>query len=375
MRQRKYTLPRHTNLANQGPRIGAFFIDVAICLGIGIAFFFGCFRLILNPVARPYRAELIQEELNSHLCYRNEETGAVDVLPSDSSFEKYRDTIAYYFMNYLTGENLDEPGTGSRLANEPIKNEKGEMVPKKDYYTIPWYNYNILGIKAADPESDPECLFTYVKVGDVYDKTQLGIPKDPSKVAAIDVDKYMKNAYVQTYIQDFNKLSYVVDLSNKYTFIYSLEFVLSGIMGAIITYVIIPLFFRQGRTIGKKVFKLALATSDGYAFHNKQLIMRVMPLIVVMLAFLIPIWNDFFLLLLIPLIIFLVSFALAMASPKKAALHDFTARSIVVDDKSSLIFENEMEEDLFIRKEDGIIDDEDSVLESDGEEPEISYEK
>ena len=39
----------------------------------------------------------------------------------------------------------------------------------------------------------------------------------------------------------------------------SLELVLSGIVGAIITYCVFPIIFKQGRTLGKKVFKLALA--------------------------------------------------------------------------------------------------------------------
>ena len=61
-----------------------------------------------------------------------------------------------------------------------------------------------------------------------------------------------------------------------------------------------------------------------------------------------------------------------MASPKKAALHDFAARTIVIDLHSSTIFLNELEEEAYIAKEDGLV-----VVEKDenGEEPELSYEK
>ena len=373
MKQRKYTLPRHTNLARQGSRIGAFLIDLAIFIALTFAFFFGCFRLVLNPIAKPYKQEFVKEEINSHLCLPTESDTISTIIPVGTDFYGYRDAISYYYMNYLTG-NVSEPGTGSRTANEPIKNEEGVEVPKSEYYTNEWINKNILGIRVEDPETDPDCLFTYVKVGDTYDKSQLGIPKDATKVTELEVLKYMESAYVYTYSKDFARLSYIIDLSNKYTFIYSLEFVLAGFIASIITYIVFPIIFRQGRTIGKKVFKLALATNDGYAFHNHQLPMRVMPLLVVLFSFLIPIWKDSFILFLIPLTIFLVSFALAMASPKRASLHDFTARTIVVDDASSIVFENELEEEEFIKKEDGFAEEDPDIIES-GEEPGISYEK
>lgn len=371
MRQRKYSLPRHTNLARQGARTGAFFIDVAIFGALILTLLFGCFKWILNPVAEPYRKELEQEQINSHLRYRDE-NGELQVLPSDSSYEEFRDVISYYYMNYLTG-NVADPSTASRLKDEPIKLNDGTEVKKIDYYTVDWFNRNVLQIVAADPEEDANCLFTYQKVDGVYDKTKIGIPKDPSKVTSTDVNRHMQNAFLSAYTGHFNELSYVVDLTNKMSFVYSLEFVLSGILAAFVTYVVFPLVFRQGRTVGKKVFKLALANNEGYEFSNYQLGMRLMPLVVVLLSLLIPIWKDGFLLLLIPMIVFLVSFALAMASPKKAALHDFCARTIVVDDKTSLIFENEIQEEAYIAKEDNLPEEPPEV--SEGEEPELKYEK
>ena len=372
MKQRKYTLPRHTNLAKQGTRTGAFLVDVAIFGALLLAFLFGCFKWILNPVADPYKNELENEQINSHLRFRDE-NGELQIIANEATYEEYRDTISYYYMNYLTG-NVAEPGTGSRLADEKIKTEDGTEVSKIDYYTVDWFNKYVLQIVSVDPDNDENSLFTYVRVGGEYDKTQIGTPKDPAIVRSDKINQHMQSAFLSAYT-DFNNLSYVVSLTNQMTFVYSVEVVLSGIISGILTYVMFPLIFKQGRTVGKKVFKLALANYDGYEFHNYQLAMRLMPLIVVILSFLIPIWNDIFLLVLIPMIVFLVSFALAMASPKKAALHDFTARTIVVDDKTSIIFENELEEEKYIQKEDGFEVEEEENIEGDGEEPELKYEK
>lgn len=372
MKQRKYTLPRHTNLAKQGSRVGAFLVDFAIFLAFTLALLFGCFQFIVKPALAPYKDELDQEQLNTHLRYKDE-NGRIVSLNGSTTVEEYSERIQYYYLSYLTGK-VAEPGTGSRLAEEYIKDESGAEVKRSEYYTVAWYNKNILKI-SADPDNDENSLFTYVKTDGVYDLTKIGIPKDVSIVPVKEISTHFQLAYLEAYLNDFCELNYVIDLNNKVSFYYSLEFVLSATFGGIITYIVFPLIFKQGRTIGKKVFKLALASKDGYIFKDAQLLMRFMPLFVCLLAFLIPIWKDLALVLLIPLIIFLVSFALAMASPRRASLHDFTAGTIVVDDKTSIIFENEMEEEAYILKEDNLGGEETEKVESEGEEPELRYEK
>ena len=71
MKQRKYTLPRHTNLAKQGARTGAFFIDLAVALAITLGFFFGCFNLIFKSQTKPCADLIEKEELASGLYYKD----------------------------------------------------------------------------------------------------------------------------------------------------------------------------------------------------------------------------------------------------------------------------------------------------------------
>ena len=139
-------------------------------------------------------------------------------------------------------------------------------------------------------------------------------------------------------------------------------------LAGLITYIVIPYFIKNGQTVGKKIFKLGLATYDGYKMNDYQLLLRFVPILVVDLSLLLPFWSTVFSALIIPIVTLLVSFALMMASPKRAALHDFAARTIVIDYESSTIFKNELEEEAYIAKEDGIVPD-------DGEEPELRYEK
>ena len=72
------------------------------------------------------------------------------------------------------------------------------------------------------------------------------------------------------------------------------------------------------------------------------------------------------------LTIVLVSFTLSMASPKKSSLHDFTARTIVVNAKTSILFSNAAEEEDYIAKEDNL---EFERKDNDGEEPSLRYER
>ena len=61
MAQKKYTLPRHTNIAQQGSRIGAFLIDLAIFVAITLGFFFGCFQFVFASKTKPLAANLKED--------------------------------------------------------------------------------------------------------------------------------------------------------------------------------------------------------------------------------------------------------------------------------------------------------------------------
>ena len=81
--------------------------------------------------------------------------------------------------------------------------------------------------------------------------------------------------------------------------------------------------------------------------------------------------SSIYVCLAIPTIIGLVSFCLMMASPKKCALHDYLARTIVVDKNASVLFNNPIEEEKYLLEE----DKKDEKIICGGEEPELKYEK
>ncbi len=355
MRVKKYTLPRHTNLAGQGPRLGAFFIDLAIAVALTLVFLFGIFQFVFKSTIKPLSTRIDEVRVESHLFYKNKD-GGLDHYGSDVKSQKLFDSVSNFYLKYIPYESED--------ADIPVTLENGKKVEKSKYFTAKWFNENILLV-----ESDGEGLFEYQTVGEKPDKSLLA--KINPKAEKSLVNRHLSYAWV-TANRDLNKLPSFRKLNNEYGFYNTLELVICAVLASSITYIVIPIILKNGKTVGKKVFGLCLADKDGYIFKNHQLFMRIMPLFVVFGALFIPIWNSMISVLVMFLVIGLVSFTLSMASPKKAALHDFTARTIVVNARTSILFNNSAEEEEYIAKEDNLEYERKDV---DGEEPALRYER
>lgn len=380
------SLPRHTILANTPTRFGAALTDVAI-------FFFGFLLLFLTAsspifattVLRSKYDSLNKYEIDSHLVYLNPETNTTEVYQSEDDYTVYETPIRYFYLSYLTGENITKEDEKAPNYNIEMENEDGVKYLPKDYYTVEWYNYNILGITRDDPDAEmSSCYFTYQKTDGVYDKSKIGIPrtqrynKDRNMVVDLtnnDLAVYMKPIYQKAFTH-LTAQSFYYPLASEVSFFSALMAVIPLFLSGVIFYVIIPLFLKDQATLGKKLFKLGLANNKGYKAKKTQLLMRFIPMFLV-LAFLVGLYFlDILTSTLVILVIILTSFGLAMASPKHMALHDYVAQTIVIDAKGSILFNDQSEELIYLEKEDNKEKERVSSKENeDGEEPEISYEK
>ena len=376
MALRKYTLPRHTNLASQGLRIVASIVDFAIALALTLLFYFAGANLIISSTTTGLRNQIDTYKVESHLEIRKED-GSVSIIQSNDPTD-YENSLQGFYLRYMAGN----PSEGEAVApnsNKPLNIDGKEVLPK-DYYTIRYYNETVLGITQENPDGEQSSSYwTFEKDEEGnYLKDKLAIRRtqryDPERGKVVDLtDTDFLVAYQNVYIRAYQVLvtqDFYLKDSNTLYFYYQLGLTSSIFLAGLITYIVIPYFIKNGQTVGKKIFKLGLATYDGYKMNDYQLLLRFVPILVVDLSLLLPFWSTIFSALIIPIVTLLVSFALMMASPKRAALHDFAARTIVIDYESSTIFKNELEEETYIAKEDGIIPDE-----SEGEEPELRYEK
>lgn len=335
MKARKYTLPRHTILAKQGSRIGAFLADLAMVATLFVLLFLCCSKFIFVKITGPLQEQEGKQEYNAGLVIRNEDK--YEKITTEDS-QVYVNALKYHFLCYMNGENIDEDKEAF------VNAEAGK-------YTVEWFNKTILEIP-ENPDSDSKSLFTY----DGGDKTKVGVIKPTAD--EVSVRNFIQEKYIDTF-SSFLDLDFMSKIENKLALIFTSEFVLSIFVSGVIFYVIIPLATVNGRTLGKMMFGLALANKEGYEIESWQIAMRFIPFGLTCFIAYIP-FFDILGIMLTALTIFLSSFAFAMASPKRMSLHDFTAGTIVIDNNESKIFKNSEEEDKFILKEDNISDEEES---------------
>ena len=354
MAHKKYTLPRHTILAKQGARTGAVLIDFAISLLFTLVFVFALFRPVFKSKTNHYLSVIENESLNSGLYVKNEKN-EVSRIPGTSEYTEFVGALEYFYLHYFTGNDIKE-------GLEPCKD-------KKDY-DIPWFNEHILEIGVNEDEY--KC-FEYQKVDGVEDKTKIGVKIED---ASMDfVNKLVQEKYVNAIMDDLNTTTVMSEAGAKYMTYSTISYVISAFLSGIIVYIVVPWLMTNGQTFGKKIYKLGLANGDGYKFSNKRLIMRYVPYAVVVMSLMLLIPVNIYLVLSIVTTILLVSFALAMSSPKRMSLHDFVAQTLVINLKESIIFNGPIDEEEYIAKEDGKIVDEIIDAKYEGEEPELKYEK
>lgn len=363
--KKRQTLPRHTLLAPLGRRIGATIIDAAITLLMSLVLYFGGTNLIFSSSINTKQAYLYTEEYHSHLFkFENERRISYN---NDVSYETYMDVLSYYYMCYLTGENVvPTPDYSGDIEFFKAPNYKqyvpGTETLPKDYYTVAWFNKNVLEIEVDVPTPTTSAYFMYQtdELGNP-DKTKIGVKRDKhystttgTEVTITDTElsNFLSRKYSEAYLSSLSQMDFYKSVNQEIGLLTSICWVIPLSLASIINFVIIPIFTSNSSTIGKKIFKLGLCGIDGYSMEKWRLILRVVPLIVTIVGmFFIPMPSYYFSLVLGALVL-MASVALYAASPKHCALHDYAARTLCIDTQASIIFNNSIEEEEFVGAED-----------------------
>ena len=372
---KKYTLPRHTVLGKHGYRIVAAVVDIAITFAYFLVLFFAGTNLIFGfTITGSMRSQLYDYKVDSGLYYVKDNTVTFYQKSSDADYRVFDTVLRYYFLNYLTGVEpttlpyedvkvyLPETFVAAPNYLEPIKVD-GEDVLAKDFYTPSWYNTYVLEIP-DDPEAETSTsLFTYVKDGDEYNKNIVGVlretrydetKKEQVNITETEVRSFFYNQYASAR-ENLMKQSFYSMLDFKLSFFTGLAVYIAAMMAFFFSYILVPLIRKDGATFGKMIMHLGLAEIHGYTHRRYQILLRAIPFVLTLSVICFIPFVDIYILSLIGLVMMLVSFALLMASPKRTTLHDFTAQTIVVDTKSSILFETRADEVAYIYEEDGIL--------------------
>lgn len=122
------------------------------------------------------------------------------------------------------------------------------------------------------------------------------------------------------------------------------------LLAYIITEVIVPMFFKNGQTLGKKIFGIALMRSDGVAISAFQVFVRaiigkytietMIPVFLLMLVFFGVIGSGGFLIIALLLLLQLI---VMIATKSNSMIHDLFAVTVAVDISSQMIFRSSEE--------------------------------
>ena len=124
---------------------------------------------------------------------------------------------------------------------------------------------------------------------------------------------------------------------------------------------VFPLFFKNGQTIGKKVFSIAVMHTNGVRVRPFSMFVRSilgMCVFEIMVPVLVGIMMFFNILniiigicILVAIVILQIAVYIATRNTSKSFLHDLMARTVVVDLSSQMIFDSEEERIEFVKAE------------------------
>lgn len=332
----------------------------------------------------------------------------------NAQYSDYRvvQVLAYYYISFLTGENLrendymkDENGNvtdelalfeyvASPDADKPMVDANGNKiigtdgkdVYPRDYYTISWFNQNILEMPVPGEEGDEEIgqdninelnvLFRYQinPETNTKDYTKIGVPKDilfkkdvpdptdPNFVEDPDnpIDFSLTSTYFLTAgenrLLSFLDKKYANAQSNlaskdyfieKTTFINNVTHYFSWgfiALTVLIYYLIIPLCLKKGQTLGRLFFRLGTVDRrSGFRAKKWQTLVRALIPIALVVVGIVAKMD------LIPLVsaiaVALIDVAIALLSKgTKLTIPDIISLTTIVELKEMPLYRNDEEE-------------------------------
>lgn len=118
---------------------------------------------------------------------------------------------------------------------------------------------------------------------------------------------------------------------------------ISGLVSGLLVYFLVPLYFKNGKTLGKKLLKIKVVNKNGSKLTNLKIFTR----------FIIGIWGVEYVFSLFAVFIPLaISCLFSFVNQYHQALHDILVNTVVVEDEEVLV--------EFAKKEDNKITDEEN---------------
>ena len=284
--------------ANFLKRIVAFIMDGSVA----VFTFFAFFVLVFSPIATKafHYKDIVNEaaelQLTSQLyVLKNEkdnENTAIIYIDGDENY--FKEHLHYYYCDYRVNLASDK--------DVEIKNENGEMVLPKDYFTEEWFSNFSSTITTVDDW------------------------KVASKSALYDFQRYLN--------------PYQVKIKRIELFMIMPSYFLT--FGGY--FILVPLLYKNGETFGKKIMGLGFVTKDGYSVKKRQIVLRQLfaLFLTTFASFVIGIGTTSFVTLGAGVFIYYLA---SFISKTNRSMSDYLAYTYLIDTKNSVWFDDEKHEE------------------------------
>ena len=191
--------------------------------------------------------------------------------------------------------------------------------------------------------------------------TEIGLDLNISNEDYDALTEEERKAYDDLYVEFNKQLSQneeVMNLNAEILTLISLTITISLLLGTAIWYFVIPLFFKNGVTLGKKIFGLAVCRTNGVKLTNPILFARsligfyaietMFPLTLIFMTF----FGSLGIVgLITPVLFLLLQIGVIAYTKTNSSIHDLLTDTVVVDLASQQIFETQEERTEFDKAE------------------------
>ena len=170
-----------------------------------------------------------------------------------------------------------------------------------------------------------------------------------TNISSSDYDK-LTEAEKNLYAEASKAMSEDEELNKAYAILLNLSLITVSfaiLLAFVITEIIVPLFFKNGQTLGKKIFGIALMRTDGVAVSAFQVFVRaiigkytvetMIPVFLLLFMFFGIIGSTGFIVIFAVLVL---QFIIMIVTSTNSMIHDLFAVTVVVDLSSQMIFKN-----------------------------------
>ena len=249
----------------------------------------------------------------------------------------YIERIYYYYHNFKTNVDIELPTNGEydpindHFASPEYNQEINGVLPV-DLYTNEWFSKEILKVEETDSffeiASESESYLASIKVkGGSNNSEVITFLKNRAYEATGDM---YHSDYFQAIEKQIEKIQYFIFLP-PFAISYGIFFIL------------IPLLFKDGQTLGKKTMAVAVISFDGYSAKKRQILFREVLLFIVifLLGIVVGIGLTSFAIMAAGVVLLFIG---TLIPKNKRSIFDYAAYTIVIDSIHSVWFKNKVDE-------------------------------